>query len=46
MTLLESVEEAGKECMPSVGGAKPTINNPILGWTEHYKPYQEESRFW
>ena len=46
MKLLESVEEAGKECLPSVGGAKPTIKNPIPGWTEHVKSYQEESRFW
>ena len=47
MQVLEAIELAGKECLPSVG--KPSFvgrRDPIPGWSEHVKPYKDESLFW
>ena len=46
MQVLESMETAGKECLPTVGGSKVGKKCPTPGWSEHVKPYQEESKFW
>ena len=46
MQVLEAIESAGKECLPIAGGSKLGKKYPIPGWTEHVKPYQEESKFW
>ena len=46
MQVMESIETAGKECLPIVGGSKAGNKNPVPGWTEHVKPYKDESMFW
>ena len=49
MNVLESMESACKESLPSVGGAtsnKKGLFKPTPGWSEHVKPYQEQSKFW
>ena len=43
---MESMESAGKECLPSVGSPAKSVRKPVLGWTEYVKPYQLESIFW
>ena len=45
--VLEAIESAGKECLPSLGGSKKGGNfTPIPGWSEYVKPYKDESKFW
>ena len=49
MSVLESIECAGKECLPSVEGSKGGHRGrkvAIAGWSEHCKPYQDECKFW
>ena len=49
LLVLESIECAGKECLPSVGGSKGGHRGrkvAIAGWSEHCKPYQDECKFW
>ena len=46
MQVLEAMETAGKECLPTVGGFKVDKKHPIPGWSEYVRPYQEESKFW
>ena len=46
MGVMQSMESAGKECLPSVGSPAKSLRKPVLGWTEHVKPYQLESIFW
>ena len=52
MKVLEAVEHAGKECLPSTGcgggggrGGKAK-RDIVPGWNEFVKPYAEESKFW
>ena len=44
--VLESMETFGKECLPAVEGSKVGKKRPTTGWSEHVKPYQDESKFW
>ena len=46
MQVLESIEKADKECLPTVGGATLGKKKPIPGWSEHVRPYKDESMFW
>ena len=48
MQVLEAIEIAGKECLPSTGGSKSTKTRkgPVPGWSQHVKPYKDESMFW
>ena len=50
MNVLEAVETAAQESLPSTGGGtkteKPEHLNVIPGWSEFVKPYCEESKFW
>ena len=48
MTVLEAVESASKECLPSTGGGGGgKVRKEIVpGWTELVKPYADESKFW
>ena len=43
---MESIESAGRECLPAVGKNVKGSKKPVLGWSEHVKPYQNESKFW
>ena len=47
MAVLEAVEGASKECLPSTGGGQSKGKCDIIpGWTEHVKSYSDESKFW
>ena len=47
MSIMEALESAGMECLPSSGGTQAGgKNTPIPGWKEHVGPYLEESKFW
>ena len=46
MEVLEAIESAGKESLPLVGGSVSGKSTIIPGWSEHVKPYKEESKFW
>ena len=50
MSVLEAVESAAKECLPSSGGGGGECSSKrqhlIPGWSEHVKPFCEESKFW
>ena len=47
MNVMEAMENAGSECLPTSGGVSGKGKRPnIAGWNEHVKPYAEESKFW
>ena len=48
MDVLEAVEKAAQECLPSSGGGgqNSKLINIIPGWTEYVKPFSDESKFW
>ena len=46
MNIFEAMEAAGKECLPRTGSNNSDKTKRIAGWTEHVKPYSEESKFW
>ena len=46
LEVLEAIELAGEECLPSVGGHKQGKKIPIPGWSEYVQPYKQESQFW
>ena len=46
MQVMEAVELAGKECLPTVGRQGGKGSGVVAGWSEHVKPYAEESKFW
>ena len=44
--VMEAIELAGKECLPSSGPSRGKGGGVVAGWTEHVKPYADESKFW
>ena len=49
MTILETIEKCALDCLPSKGGSRNENQKgpfSIPGWSEHVKPYCDESRFW
>ena len=51
LAVLEAVESAAQESLPSVGGGGSSSvsgkgGNSWAGWSEYVKPYYEESKFW
>ena len=46
LTVLEALENAGRDCLPKNGFGKNKKRNIIPGWTEFVKPYATESKFW
>ena len=44
MLVLESVENASKECLPSTGSSRSS--GLIPGWNELVKPYADQNKFW
>ena len=49
MDILETVEKAARECLPTAGGGEGKTKSHkdiIPGWTEYVKPYCDESKFW
>ena len=47
MNIMEAMEFAGMECLPTSGGGNVEGKKPqIPGWNEHVKPYADESNFW
>ena len=47
MSIMEALESAGMECLPSSGGVQTGgKNTQVPGWKEHVGPYLEESKFW
>ena len=47
MDVMQAVEKAAKECLPLTGGKKKGQGgSAVAGWSEHVKPYAEESKFW
>ena len=49
MEVLEAIENAAKESLPTVGGKGASRSRPVSkvpGWNEFVQPYNEESKFW
>ena len=49
MDVMEAIESAAKEYLPKTGGIKKSLGGDIVlvaGWSEHVKPFAEESKFW
>ena len=48
MDIMWCVEEASKECLSMSGDIKKQSNKLKVtpGWSEHVRPYSEESKFW
>ena len=49
MNVLQSIESSAQASLPSVGGAKQGHGGQpgqVAGWTEHVKPFHDESKFW
>ena len=47
MNVMEAMENAGLECLPTSGGGNVQGKRPnIPGWNEHIKPYGEESNLY
>ena len=48
MNVLEALESAAKECLPSTGGGSNNKQHSFVvpGWSEYVKPYSEDSKFW
>ena len=47
LNILEAMEKAGHECLPKSGGGGMVGKKLKLpGWSEHVKPYADESNFW
>ena len=44
--ILESIETAAKDSLPSTGGIQRRGKSIIPGWSEYVKPYCSESKFW
>ena len=46
--LMEAMESAAKESLPTIGGNKKSENkkNKIAGWNQYVKPYADECDFW
>ena len=44
--IMEAMESAGKESLPTSGGSVSKKGNKIPGWNEYVKPYANESKFW
>ena len=45
LDVLKSMEEAGNECLPSTTSTSRRRHG-IPGWSQHVKPYADESKFW
>ena len=48
MEVMEAMEQAAKECLPTTCPGKQVGKGKtvVAGWTEHVKPYAEDSKFW
>ena len=47
INVLEAVEAAGKETLPTIGGISSRKKKDIIpGWTDHVGSYASESKFW
>ena len=49
MNVLQYIESSAQASLPSVGGAKQGHGGQpgqVAGWTEHVKPFHDESKFW
>ena len=47
VNIMEAIETAAKECLPLTGGSsKGKGGSAVAGWSEHVKPYADESKFW
>ena len=47
MDILQAIETAAQECLPSSGGGGGGVRQHVVpGWAEHVKPFCEESKFW
>ena len=45
--VLETVELVAKECLAHSGGVNRSSYPPVIpGWSDHVKPFLEESKFW
>ena len=47
MNVMEAIQSTSKECLPVTGGSKAGQGgSAVAGWSEHVKPFAEESKFW
>ena len=47
ISVMEAVQSAAMESLPLSGGSKSGPGSRVVtGWSEHVKPYAEESKFW
>ena len=48
MDVMEAIETVAKETLPLSGGTakKGHSGDIVAGWSEHIKPYAEDSKFW
>ena len=40
------MEKAGNKCLPSIVSSGKRKHPIIPGWSEHIKPYADDSKFW
>ena len=45
-SVLQAMEIAGTECLPSTASNKKKKSKILPGWTEYVQPYADESKFW
>ena len=47
MTIMEAMQATGKECLPRRSSTQSQKKGKrIAGWSEHVRPYADESKFW
>ena len=46
LDLLDAMESSGHECLPIIETSGNSKNSRILGWSQHVKPYADDSKFW
>ena len=46
ISVLEAMESAGSECLPSTYTKNLQKKEHLAGWNEYVKPFSDESRFW
>ena len=46
LDLLDAMESSGHECLPIIETSGDSKNSRILGWSQHVKPYADDSKFW
>ena len=47
LEVMEAIEESAKECLPVSGCSSKSKNKSVVaGWSDHVKPYAEDSKFW